>query len=94
MFMKYVRLSDRQEKMMFLNQKKNSTEHQMQIETGSLDWSSQTTLKRRREDEASEEISRPGKKIGYGCHMFAERISVKEENECCAHKTCTEFCHN
>ena len=56
----------------------------MQIETGSLDWSSQTTLKRRREDEASEEISRPGKKIGYGCHMFAERISVKEENECCA----------
>ena len=63
----------------------------MQIETGSLDWSSQTTLKRRREDEASEEISRPGKKIGYGCHMFAERISVKEETNVVRTKLALNF---
>ena len=82
--MKYVRLRDRQEKMMFLNQKKNSTEHQMQIETGSLDWSSQTTLKRRREDEASEEISRPGKKIGYGCHVCGKNFRKGGKRMLCA----------
>ena len=73
----------------------------MNVESGILDWSSQVSSKRMEEEsENSDNTSRPGKKVGYGCHVCGKLFKKGCKRGLCksckckkfAHKTCTEFC--